>query len=327
MRYNIHRKLFTFWATLIFIFFIAATTNLRAASYNADTGELFLPSLQDGSKTWVDVTIKLNPNGTYSIQSGTKSALPFQCPSLFTQATLDLLKSQPESISPEEINAVLGCIWIDKEIGTTMFNSDLVSGSGPVVEVYRWLDANCSTLTVTFLTVELTSDLINLTEKSLDFHIDKTNGSCSISDAHAAPYDLKSKLFAIGLVRINDTITASEVFIKFHEDNTYELKSYSLHTLNSPPLICESLTDANFDAISITMTPEKINDLLECQWQKELTSSDNPARSQYRWKDHECNFIDFSDFSDFSDADLALEAKVKIFTYNNSSGCGSIAAH
>ena len=57
MRYIISKKLILTFMPLLLC--ITTISNLHAASYNTKTGELFLPSLENGSKTWTDVTIKL----------------------------------------------------------------------------------------------------------------------------------------------------------------------------------------------------------------------------------------------------------------------------
>ena len=90
------------------IYFLSAL-NAHAATYNPATGELFLPSLINGSTTLVDVIIKLNSDGTYRIKKSTEPKLPFHCPGKFTQATLDLVKS---ATSTAQVDSLLACNWI-----------------------------------------------------------------------------------------------------------------------------------------------------------------------------------------------------------------------
>lgn len=303
MQYIISKKIMV--AFIPFILCITTISSLQAASYNTKTGELFLPSLENGSQTLTDVTIKLKPDGTYAIQSGTESALPFRCSGLFSQATLDLLNSQATLNTPEKINSLLGCRWISE--------SKTVSGASThipeiLTESYNWVDANCSSLNAGF------SDAL---EGGAVLTISQSIGSCSTSYKIHPPYDLKSKLFAVGSVRIDDNITATEVLIKFSADHKYELVSFALSTLDSPPLICESLKEADFSAISLPINPEEINDLLNCHWYQKITSSAIADFASYIWQDHECNSILVN----------SPPASAKSFSLNHSSGCGSIAAH
>ena len=193
MRYIFYRMTFLHLvcAMMTLLIFMAASNNLQAASYNSKTGELFLPSLVNGSKTWTDVTLKLKSNGTYEMQSGTKSALPFVCPKVFTQATFDLIKSQTSISTPEEINALLGCRWLRKDKTVNAGNELMAETSSTS---YAWLDENCSSLNAGF------SDAI---AGVFGASIRKMNTNCITGVRHIhTPYDLKSKLFLVGSVKV-----------------------------------------------------------------------------------------------------------------------------
>jgi len=293
-----------FWQ-LALILCALTPTNLQAASYNTETGELFLPSLVNDSKTWTNVTIKLNSDGTYIVQNGIKSLFPFLCPGTFSQTTFDLIKSQSTISSPEEINSLLGCRWLRKTKTVTDGNEFIPEMSS---SSYIWLDSNCSSLGVGF-----GSSIAGI----FGLSIDKKKGSCAsdFSQPHA-PYDLNSKLFLVNSVKVNNNIAAAEVLIKFSDGNKYELISFSLSSLEPSPLICDSLKEVDFDAVSTEMSPEEISNLLGCQWNQKISSSEF-AVTTYSWMDHECNSIDIT---------ATPNSKSKTFLHLASGGCGSFSA-
>ncbi|MCK5355576.1 MAG: hypothetical protein KAJ63_10695, partial [Methyloprofundus sp.] len=202
----------------------------------------------------------------------------------------------------------LGCRWVGE-------NQSANSGSELVPETsskgYTWLDSNC---------IKLSAGFSDVVPGVLSLSIEKRSTNCTtrVSGSHA-PYDLQSKLFLIGLVKVNpDNVTAAEVLIKFKADNKYELISFALSALDSPPLICDSLTEADFNAISTTMKPEEINKQLGCQWHQKISSNSAGAVVLYEWSDHECNGISVVSTS---------QSKTKTFNHHRSSGCGTFTTH
>jgi len=289
------------------LFSLVLSTHLQAASYNTQTRELFLPSLMKGSKTWTDVTLKLNTDSTYVMQSGTETALAFICPGLFTQDTLELINTQTRLSTPKDINTLLGCHWIRESTTLTNASEFIPASSGAI---YTWLDANCSSLNASFS---------NLAEGVLDLSISKKSTNCITGVGHPhTPYDLNSELFLVGLVKvIPGNVTATEVLIKFKADNKYELISYALSSTGSPALICDALKAADLDAISTTMSINEINEHLGCHWSQKISSNPEVVNT-YLWSDYECNMV--------SVARHSLHES-KSYTEHKSGGCGSFVAH
>jgi len=278
---------------------MTATTHLYAASYNAKTGELFLPSLVDGVTTWTDVTLKLKPDGTFEIQGGTESALPFRCSGVFSEATVDLIKS---ATSSDEINALLGCRWAFKQ--KQLLAIENIPEQNNLTFV--WQDSRCSSLEFGFgesAGLSLTTSTLTLTKADCN-----TANNIRIQNQL---YNLQSKLFLLASVAIDNSAIASEVLIKFN-NNKYELISFALAPQTNPPVICPSLSEADFDAVSINMTRDEVSNIVGCQWINSLIT-DPPAPPSYSWRDHECN-------------ELSVGGGVKQIILHKSGGCHSFEA-
>jgi len=280
-------------------------TKVGAASYNSATGELFLPSLINASSTLIDVVIKLNPNGTYIIQSGTESTLPFQCPGVFSEATLNLVKL---ATSTNEIDSLLSCRWnFQTKISLDAIGTFPASTGSSTV----WLDSTCSSLVVSINdfsggpTVQSSS-------------ITQNNGGCNTNMGFNNAYNLNSKVFLIKSVVIDNSTIATDVVIRFTNGNHYELINIVLTPRLTPPVICPTITDAGFNTISTSMTPDEVNSVFNCQWQHKVISGKSTSSSMsknYSWIDHECNEIVMTD-----------GGQSITFSQNKTAGCGSFGA-
>lgn len=302
MYYSVRYHYFTHLLALICML---SAMSVQAATYKSATGELFLPSLVDGSKTLTDVVIKLKSDGSYNIQSATESKLPFQCPDVFSKATLDLIKS---ATSTEEIDTLLGCRWSSKtktSLDATE-HSPASTGSSTI-----WLDSTCSPLVVSI------SDFSG-SPKVQSSALTQNNAGCNVGFGFANFYDLNSKVFLITSVVVDNSVIATEVVIKFTGKNRYELINFALTPRTSPPVICRTLTDADFNAISTDMTRDEVSNLLNCQWQHKLISENSTSSlssKNYSWIDHECNEI------------LITDRQESItFSQHKTAGCGSFSA-
>lgn len=249
------------------------SVNLSAALYDSKSGELFLPHLINGSQSLLDVVIKLNPDGTYEIQSGIESALPFVCSSKFTTATLDLIKSAK---GKDEVNSILGCHW---------YNQSKSSYNGAEASLsVSWLDSSCQTLYVGF-----DSGSGNVSFKS----VEQNNAGCNLFSIYL-PYNLNKELFYLQFVNVDNEAIASDVYIKFHSENRYDLVSYTLTPIPTRPIgilptICGLITEADYLAITPAMSPDDVSMLLGCQYAT-VTLSDSDLNT-YSWVDHEFNRI------------------------------------
>lgn len=299
MQQIIYKKFLHLLVMMTLFFCMLATPHLYAASYNSKTGELFLPSLVNGSSTLTDVTLTLNPDSTFEIQSGTQSALPFRCSAVFSEATLDLLKSAKSS---DEIDALLGCRWVVKlkQLLTIANIPDQNNLS------FTWRDSKCSLLEFSF--GEAAG--INLTTSKLT----KNEADCKITSKIRVQnqlYDLQSNLFLLSSVSVDNNAIASDVLIKF-QNNTYELINFSITNRANPPVICPALSEADFDAVSINMTKDDVSNIVGCQWINQvITDPSTPAF--YSWRDHECN-------------ELFVGGGIKQIILNKSGGCHSFGA-
>ena len=299
MQYIVYKNFMHLLAMMTLILCMTATTHLYAASFNTATGELFLPSLVNGSTTWTDVTIKLKPDGTFEIQSGTESALPFRCPSVFSEATLDLIKSATNS---DEVDALLGCRWVFKQKQLLKITNIPEQNN----LVFIWQDSKCSSLEFGFGE----SSVINLTTSKLTLNKADCNSASSLRVQHQV-YDLQSKLFLLASVSIDGSAIASDVLIKF-QNNKYELISFALAAQTNPPVICPSLSEADFDAVSSNMTRDEVSNIVGCQWSNSLIT-DPPTPPSYSWRDHECN-------------ELSVGSGLKQILLHKSGGCHSFGA-
>lgn len=296
-----YRNLMHLIAMTTLIFCMTATTHLQAASYNTKTGELFLPSLVNGSTTWTDVTIKLKPDGTFVIQNGTESALPFRCPGVFSEATLDLIRS---ATSSDEIDTLLGCRWAYQQ-------KQLIDAISSIPEqnnsTFVWQDSKCSSLE---FGIGEASIIGRITTSTLTLTKADCNTAFNIRIQNHL-YDLQSKLFLVVSVAIDNSAIASEVLIKFH-DNKYELISFALRSQAKPPVICRSLSEADFNAVSTDMSSDEVSNILGCQWINK-TLTDPQTSSSYSWRDHECN-------------ELSVGGGIKQIILRQSGGCNSFGA-
>lgn len=284
MPFILRSKLFTSLvpAFITSIFMLSAMT-IQAATYNSKTGELALPHLVDGSKTLLDVVIKLNADGTYAIQSATESVLPMICPGTFSEATFNLIR---QANGADEINALLGCRWQQQQKTLFEFDADTKQSSHSL----SWLDSACQTLSVG---IEEKTGRVEFSSLS------KNNAGCDIFST-LYPYDLRKRILSLQYVKIDDTAIATEVYIKFYTlngINRYELVSYEITPNTTPPAVCKLITEAAYNAISTSMTPNEISNLLGCQWMTESVSDPDHGETYYQWKDHEWNSIDFSNGS------------------------------
>lgn len=262
--FSIH-SLLSFLVLVITSLFTLSVFEVKSATYNSTTGELFLPHLINGSETLTEVTLKLNTDGTYAIQSGTKSALPFHCPGEFSKATFDKIKSAKDA---NEIDSLLGCRWHSQQTSDD-------------IPVFSWLDSSCQSLSVVI------DDSLGGNSSSLE----QNYASCKLYSAFL-PYDLASGNLYLQYVKIDNTATASEVYIKLY-DNKYEIVNYQITPNTNPPVICDLLTEADYDAISATMALDEINNKLGCKWAMESVSEDD-SNPSYVWVDHEWNQIRIS---------------------------------
>ncbi len=266
-----------FFKIIILSICMLSVVEVQADTYNSENGELFLPNLVNGSKALTDVIIKLSPIGTYTIESGIESPLPVICPGSFTEATLDLVKS---ASNLDEVNSLLGCHWQNQQISTQS-----ISGNSSLSKGASWQDSTCSSLTVSILSDD--SGNSNISVSGLN------QSPCNIAPTPSDVRDLNDKFYSSGFVLVDDSHIALDVLIKFHSNNQYELISYALIPQGSPQKICNSLTEENYNKISIGMTPDEVGSLLGCQWsQKPML--DNDSSGSYLWTDHECNYINFA---------------------------------
>lgn len=281
-----------------------SVVSVQAATYHSANGELSLPSLIDGSKTLIDVIIKLDPDGSYTVK-GTEATLPFQCPGIFSQSTHDLIKS---ATSLASINSLLRCQWSFQ----TQASIDATQNSPVIISsTTTWLDSTCAPLVVSMSdfsgspTIQSSSVTLN-------------NAGCNTGFGFVNSYDLKTNAFLISSVIIDDSVVATELVIKFTENNRYELINFALTPRAVPPVVCRTLTDADFNSISSDMSPDDINTLLNCQWRHKLVSgsSVSPLRlKNFAWIDHECNEI------------LMTEGQnTVIFSQHKTAGCRSFNA-
>ena len=97
------------------------------------------------------------------------------------------------------------------------------------------------------------------------------------------------------------------------DKNNYELIHFSLPEQKGLSPICRTLTNDDFDAISIDMNPDDINKLFNCQWQS--TKLSESSNIPYTWGDHECNEISI------------VQGKNKAFLHRRTGGCGTYNAH
>jgi len=280
---------------------LLATLNAHAASYNSATGELFLPHIINGSTTLVDVVMQLKPDGTYQINEGTEMQQPFLCLDKFTQATLELVKS---ATSTTEINSLLACHWNLQITNESYANESRPASSGGGG---TWYDSSCSSITVGFFEHlgEITTT-VSLQEKNLGCN---TTGLLSIANF----YNIQTKAFLISRVLINEDVFATEVVLKFGGDNRYELVHYSPSKPAELPVICRTLTIADFDAITVDMKSDEISKKLNCQWNDKRLPQTDPA--SFSWRDHECNEISIT------------EGVNKQFFEKKTTGCGTFGAH
>lgn len=239
----------------------------HAATFNSGTGELSLPHLINGPETLTEVILKLNTDGTYAIQNGTNSTLPFYCPGKFSKDTFNIIKSAKNK---NEINSLLGCRWYSQQ--KSFFDA---SDNSPA---FSWLDSSCQTLSV----------VINESSGEMSSSLEQNHASCNLYSAFL-PYDINSEILYLQYVKIDNSITASDVYIKFY-NGKYEIVSYKITPNTNLPVICDLLTEADYDAISATMTLDEINNKLGCQWATD-NISDYDSSISYGWIDHEWNQI------------------------------------
>lgn len=279
MPFILRSKLFTsLLPAFITIIFMLSAVTIQAATYNSKTGELALPHLVDGSKTLLDVVIKLNADGTYVIQSATESVLPMICPGTFSEATFNLIR---QANGADEINALLGCRWQQQQKTLFEFDTDTKQSSHSL----SWLDSACQALSVVIEEITGRVELSTLMKKST---------GCNIFSAFY-PYDLRKKILNLQYVKVDDTAIATEVYIKFYHlngVNRYELVSYEITPNITPPAVCSLITEAAYDAISTSMTPDEVSSLLGCRGGESISDPDDGT--SYQWRDHEWNSIDFS---------------------------------
>jgi len=276
------------------------TVNIKAATYNTATGELFLVSLINGSTTLSNITIVLNPDGTYLIKNGTETR-PFLCPDTFTQSTLDSVKL---ATSSSQVDSLLACNW---SFQTTSLSNATESRSAISSSATVWYDTMCSGLVVSISEI---SGKINTTATLQERKIG-CNTNAEFRSANF--YDLQSKAFLIGTVLIDNSIIATEVVLKFDSTNHYELINFSLSEQETPSVICRTLIQNDFNSISASMSPDEINEILNCQWK--TTRISESTNTPFSWVDHECNKISI------------VAGKNKSFIQRKTSGCGSFGAH
>lgn len=269
-------------SALVTTTFILSPVAAHAATYNSQTNELALSHLVDGSRTLMDVVLKLNSDGTYSIQSSTESALPIFCPGTFSEATFNLIK---QAKSADEINTLLGCRWSQQL--KALFEID--GNTNQSSHTFSWLDSACQTLSV------VVKDAAGGVELST---LSKNKASCNIFSA-IYPYDTKKKILNFQYVKIDNTAIASEAYIKLYNlngVNRYEVISYEITPNSNLPVVCNLITEADYEAISLSMTSDEISNLLGCQGSESISDPDDTGIS-YLWRDHEWNSIEFREGS------------------------------
>ncbi|SER83131.1 hypothetical protein SAMN05421690_10942 [Nitrosomonas sp. Nm51] len=150
------------------VFSLFLWTTLFAATFDTASQELRLPAVFDGEKTYTDVVIKLNANGTYLL-TGTEESLPFQCGNSFSEATLGQLST---GMSVADINAALGCQWVNHSKDTNN-----------ILDRFTWQDTQCTTISIS--TSVSSEDLL---DRSISY-----TGSCALNPEGAGIYDMTSE--------------------------------------------------------------------------------------------------------------------------------------
>ncbi len=284
-------------AQLIFGVCFLSAFNAYAASYNPETGELFLPALVNDSTTLTDVIIKLNPDGTYRIKGGIEPDLPFLCPGKFTEATFELVKSVT---TIAQVDSLLGC-----HSSLQLTHVNYASELNPISTSATWYDSECSILNIGFNeSIEELDAIASLQESKI---------GCNGAIARTNVYDLQSKAFLISRVLIDKNNFATEVVLKFDGDKHYELVNYSLSKPAEPSEICRTLTMDNFNAISADMDPDEVSKKLNCQWDDSRIS--DSSYIGFSWHDHECNEI------------TIIEGENKTFSQKKITGCSTFGVH
>lgn len=251
-------------------------TTLFAATFDTANQELRLPAVFDGEKTYTDVVIKLNANGTYSL-TGTEESLPFQCGNSFSEATLGQIN---ENMSIAEINSTLGCHWLNRSRQSgTIGGIDLSDA-----DRFTWQDAQCTTISIsTSTTVQ------DLLDKSISY-----TGSCALNPDGGGIYDMTSERFIIKTVTIDNALAAPNTILKFDtQASRWEIVSAEVVELGTPPHVCDLFTENTLATkLSSVNTIADIDSALGCQWTYK-TGLDINLNSPplFTYFDHECSSL------------------------------------
>ncbi len=216
--FSIHRYKYKIVICIILLFLCSS---VFSATYNSATRELSLSSVFYEGKTYTDVVITLNIDGTYLFQ-GTETTLPFACAKTFDENTPNLI---PNGANASEINALLGCHWI---------NSGKLSSSQGLVS-YTWVSEKCTSLSVLI-------DDSGTINSSTSFHrCLNTKGVGFINSIDK---------FVIDNIIVDNTKYAPATYFRFDTSaKTWQLISAELRDLQSPPHLCNKFTEDFLSAI------------------------------------------------------------------------------
>lgn len=244
-----------------------------AATYNSSKGELSLPVVFDGNKTYTDVILRLNPDGTYSFIQGTEMTVPFRCTNNFDGSMLGLISDQ---MTVQDINSLLGCNW-----SMTFINS--FSG-GDTGVAYSWFDKQCTGIDISY------DSSGTIYSKSIGY-----TSECKLVPNNGLIYDLTAERFIIQDVVIDDMFIAPFTILKFDVQNkTWALISAELVDRGQPPFLCNLFTENTFTKLQSVNTVSEVENLLGCQW------SENNNDDSWTFRDHECGMVTFSQSRGFS---------------------------
>jgi len=243
-----------------------------AATYNSSTGELRLPAVFDGEKTYTDAVITLNSNGTYSL-AGTEATLPFTCENNFNDATLGLIT---EGMSVADINSTLGCDWVALETDIDNFSRS-----------YSWKDTQCTEITISPVLKEGDS----LSKLIL------YNNICELNSGVSRVYDLTSERFTVNTIIIdNASVTTPDTILKFNpQAERWELVSVEIANLRTPPLVCDLFDENTLPTkLSSVTTLADVENVLGCQWTFRINADSDIVGDNFLFSDHECSSISLS---------------------------------
>lgn len=246
-----------------------------AVELNTETGELTMASFRNAEGMWVDVTLSLNPDGTYDIEGTPVDPQAIYC----DQAALaDNLRSVSAGMTLGQVEGLLGCGWYFRS------ESRHYGQFAPAPTItYEWVSGHCRPAQVYVDQSGQTTGGTSRYNPEMGCLPARASGGTG-----RGIYEAGDARFTLPDVLVDDAVVARAARLERIGGDRLRLISFEVPPAVDPAVLCDSLSQSDFDSISQSSNLNNIQQLLGCQWGRRNAGAGSSVVT-YTWFDRECN--------------------------------------